>query len=1036
MAIQALFKTITKKIFGDKQTRDMRRYQPMVEEINAHYAALKSLSDDELRAKTDAFRERLNKGETLDDIVLEAFAVVKDACRRHAGKKWLVRGKELDWNMVPYDVQLIGALALYEGKIAELQTGEGKTLTAVMPLYVHALTGKGSHLVTVNDYLAKRDAEWNGPIFEFLGLTVDCIDHYAPNTPQRRAAYRCDITYGTNNEFGFDYLRDNMATAKDHLVQRELNFAIVDEVDSILIDESRTPLIISGPVDRSTHQYDKIKPGVEKLVRRQLSLVNDLMAEAERAFKELQSGDKDAEWALGKNLLLCRKGAPKHKRLMRMLSANPTVDRYVSRVERDFMVEKRMHELDAELYYVIDEKGHNIDLTEMGREALSPNDPDMFILNDLVEVIASIEGREDLSDEDKEKKKALARQANDTRAEELHNISQLLRAYSLYEKDVEYVVEDNKVVIVDSNTGRKMPGRRWSDGLHQAVEAKENVKIEIETQTLATITVQNFFRMYNRLSGMTGTAETEATEFYHTYKMDVVVVPPNVPTRRNDMDDVIYRTKREKLSALMDEVTYYHELGLPVLVGTVSVEVSELLSRMFRRQGLSHNVLNAKNHEREADIVADAGKPGQITIATNMAGRGTDIKLQPDMINWSGPVDLKGLPIISSTFEGDKGQAETIEIPYGLQIIGSERHESRRIDRQLRGRSGRQGDAGSSRFFLSLEDDLMRLFGSDRISGIMAKLGMEDGEPIQHGVVTRAIERAQKRIEGIHFGQRSQTLKYDDVMNKQREAVYGLRRTVLVQDEIDNVILDLFYGAVQNEAVKFDVVGDDPGQWDTEGFFNWILHHAPRADIMSLRQRMENKDDALASPTAFIDTVMETVEQAYRLKAEALGPEIITDLTRFVILDRIDDNWRAHLAAIDEMKEGIWMRGQAQLDPLVEYQREASLMFEDMMESINREIFQKFFRIQVVVNNMVLPDVPMEFMKADGDSAAQAAAVRQQAAGPGEEGIRPGQRPDGRPAKPAPVRRDDPKVGRNDPCPCGSGRKYKKCCGAGSQSIV
>ncbi|MCX7048836.1 MAG: preprotein translocase subunit SecA, partial [Candidatus Sumerlaeota bacterium] len=710
MILEGIFKKAVSKLFGDKQSRDMKRYLPKVEQINEIYSGMASLSDEQLRAKTDEFRARLAAGETLDDVVHEAFAVVKEACRRHCGQTDIVCGKPLMWNMVPYDVQLIAGLALFEGNIAEQQTGEGKTLTAVLPLYTHALTGKGAHLITVNDYLAKRDCEWNKPIFEFLGLTVDCIDYSEPHTPERRKAYLGDIVYGTNNEFGFDYLRDNMTPHRDALVQRELYFGIVDEVDSILIDEARTPLIISGAVERPTDQYDKIKPMVERLVRKQVELINEFVANAQKTFEATEKGNRDSEWEVGRLLLLARKGAPKHKRLMKVTADSPVVERYIGRVEREFMIEKKIHELEADLYYVIDEKGHNIDLTEKGRQMLAPTNPDMFVLHDLVEAFSEIEGNENLTPEQKEEGKRKARIANETRADELHNIAQLLRAFSLYEKDVEYVVEDNKVIIVDENTGRKMPGRRWSDGLHQAVEAKESVRVEAETQTLATVTVQNFFRMYKRLAGMTGTAETEAAEFFHTYKMDVVVVPPNVTTRRTDFNDYIYRTKREKYNAVIDEIIFYHKARLPVLVGTVSVEVSELLSRMLRRTGISHNVLNAKNHQREADIIADAGKPGQVTIATNMAGRGTDIKLQPAEDMMSGEKDVKGLPIIEVTAEDEDGKPHQDKIPYGLQIIGSERHEARRIDRQLRGRSGRQGDAGSSQFFMALEDDLMRLF--------------------------------------------------------------------------------------------------------------------------------------------------------------------------------------------------------------------------------------------------------------------------------------------------------------------------------------
>jgi len=1041
-----MFRNLLTRIFGNKQTRDMRRLWPIVREINEIYEQLHDLTDEELRAKTDEFRQRLQEGETLDDLLPEAFAVVKEACRRHLGQKWMAAGIEITWDMVPFDVQLAGAIVLHQGKIAEMATGEGKTLVAIMPLYLNALAGQGCHLVTVNEYLARRDSEWMGKIFEFLGLTVGCLDKTQPGTPERRAQYECDITYGTNHEFGFDYLRDNMATDADQIVQRRGHFyAIVDEVDNILIDEARTPLIISGPVDRSTHRYNEIKPLVYELVKRQNELCNRLLDEAERLLKE----DPNSREA-GINLLTVQKGLPKHKRLLKM-RGEPGVQALIERIELEFLADKKMPEIEERLYYVIDEKGHQVDLTELGRTTLSPTNPKLWELPDIVEEIAAIDagdfdvlelvdGRRvlvngkpqerasyrketqweiprhdglqriphsmvkdvipgsEIPKPERDHIKELLRAEHAVQTEKLHNISQLLRAYSLYERDVDYVVQDNKVIIVDEFTGRLMPGRRWSDGLHQAVEAKEGVEIEPETQTLATITLQNYFRMYKKLAGMTGTAETEANEFMHTYNMDVVVIPTNKPCIRVDEDDVVYKTKREKYNAVIEEIVRCHEQGLPVLVGTVSVEVSELL-RMLARRKIPHNVLNAKNHQREAEIIRFAGQPRAVTIATNMAGRGTDIKLHPDVIRY----DEKGRPT------------------GGLQVLGTERHEARRIDRQLRGRAGRQGDPGRSKFFVSLEDDLMRLFGSERIARIMDRLGIEEGEPITHPWVTKAIENAQKKVEARNFEIRKRTLDYDNVMNKQREAIYGLRREVLLSDNLREVVLTLHETAVRYAINEFGDPARHSEEWDLEGLLDYLQRCIPYADFRSLADELRGLDAEM-----FVQAIVPKLEEAYEAKRAQLGDELMLRLARWVILRHIDSNWMDHLLAIDDLRENVGWRGYAQLDPLVEYQKEASLLFEELMVSIHKGILEHFFLTQPVVQ----PEPAEQQIRAMEARKARLDEVIPTAPPPEtleeQEGVGDGRRPV---AAPRPVR-VGPKVGRNDPCPCGSGKKYKKCCGA------
>ena len=978
------------KIFGTKHDREVKRLWPVVDEINREAESCLALSDDELRARTAAFKARLAGGETLDDLLPEAFAAVKDACRRLVGKSWPVVGVETPWDMVPYDVQLIGGIVLHQGKIAEMATGEGKTLVATMPLYLNALSGRGVHLVTVNDYLARRDAEWMGEIYKFLGLTVGCIQNQM-DYDERRAAYACDITYGTNNEFGFDYLRDNMAVRPEHRVQRAFFYAIVDEVDSVLVDEARTPLIISGPVEHSQQDYGPLKSLVERLVRRQQEHVTKLLVDAEAFYK-----DPEKQFEAGIGFLRASRGAPKHKRLVKLLSEEPAVKQLIHKTELEFLRDKRMHEIDEELHYAIDERANNVDLLEKGREFLSPDDPAQFVMPDISLDIAAVDEREDLAPEERFAEKERIYRAYASQNERIHNILQLLKAYSLFEKDVEYVVQEGKVLIVDEFTGRLMPGRRYSDGLHQAIEAKEGVRVEGETQTLATITLQNFFRMYEKLAGMTGTAETEAREFFEIYKLDVTVIPTHRAVQRQDMNDVVFKTKREKLNAVIDEIAELHEKGQPVLVGTVSVEVSELLSRMLKRRGVPHSVLNAKYHQQEAGIVSLAGQKGAVTIATIMAGRGTDIKLG------AGVKELGG-----------------------LHILGTERHESRRIDRQLRGRSGRQGDPGSSRFFLSLEDDLMRLFGSERIAGIMERLGVEEGEVIEHPLVTNAIGRAQKRVEAHNFDIRKHLLQYDDVMNKQREVVYGLRNKMLdhgdPSEEMESWIEDYLESRLAHYAE-----GDKnhPDTWDLKGLTDELafLFRRP-VDLKAIAgesPQYEELDEALRAFAV----------QAFREKVRDTGGEAFLEIVRNVILWTIDEKWRDHLYELDHLKGGIGLRAYGQKDPLLEYKTEAFKLFEQLMGDIQEESVKRVFRIELAAEP-VLPTrrAPprLTATKHAAFSAFETAAMG------GGVVVAEGETQEPRPPRgaeqaPAPRRSGfAPRAGRNDPCPCGSGKKYKKC---------
>ena len=975
-----------KKVFGSKYERDLKAIQPLVDEINKHFAGLSSLSDEELKGKTEEFKSRLRDGETTEDIMTEAYAVVKETCRRLMGKKWLVMEHETEWDMIPYDCQLFGAIVLNQGKIAEMATGEGKSLVATMPLYLNSLTGKGAHFVTVNDYLVQRDVEWYGKIYDFLGVTVGYIINSSP-TEAHKAAYQCDITYGTNNEFGFDYLRDNMAIREEDVVQGEFNYVLVDEVDSVLIDEARTPLIISGPVAASTHKFDEMKPLVYDIVKKQTVLVNSKIAEAEKLLKE------DAEYDAGILLLQATRGTPKNKRLMKIFSERPELKKLSMTVESDYMRDKRMNVIDEELLFVVDERHHTIAFTDKALNDMKPEDKKTFILPDINEEISEIEHDDSLSDEDKFLKQEEITREFALKSEKIHNTNQLLRAYILFDKDKEYVVQDGKVLIVDEFTGRLMQGRRFSDGLHQALEAKEKVKIERETQTFATITLQNYFRMYAKLSGMTGTAETEAGEFWDIYKLDVVVIPTNRPITRDDFNDQIYRTRREKFNAIIERIKFFHEAGRPVLVGTVNVDFSETISRMLKRQGISHNVLNAKHHLREAEIISNAGTEGAVTIATNMAGRGTDIKLASIVRQMGG--------------NGD-------DIPGGLQIVGTERHEARRIDRQLRGRSGRQGDPGSSMFFLSLEDDLMRLFGSDRISGIMQSLGIEEGEVITHSMVTKAIDRAQKRVEAQNFGIRKHLLEYDNVMNSQREIIYGLRNTALKSVNVRERLFEMIEDVIDSLLEQFTDPAGVPDDWDMDGFFTEFV------TIFFCHIKLSDDQMATLTHTSFREMIIDFVKKSYLHKAEIIDTDSLAWNERVILLSTIDELWKEHLYEMDQLKEGIGLRGYGQRDPLIEYKREGFILFESTLDQINTSTLKTLFRGVMAVQfekaeRKRIPEGKTQAKHDEFRAYATDNVKESSAALP--------------PQKQETVKREGKKVGRNDPCPCGSGKKYKQCHG-------
>ncbi|MFH1143080.1 MAG: preprotein translocase subunit SecA [Candidatus Eisenbacteria bacterium] len=1037
------------RVFGTKHERDMRPLWPFVAQVNAAYAPLAALSDEQLLAKTAEFRARLGAGETVDDLMVEAFAVVKDACRRQVGRSWPVVGHESPWEMVPYDVQIVGAIVLHRGKIAEMATGEGKTLVAVMPLYLNGLTGGGCHLVTVNDYLARRDSEWMGEILRFLGLTVGVIQHDMDNAA-RRKAYACDVVYGTNNEFGFDYLRDNMAVRREDRVQRGHHFAIVDEVDSVLVDEARTPLIISGPVASSHQRYDGLRDPVDRLVRAQAALVGEFLNEAERTLAGSEAGSSgddagagDREYAAGVRLLQVQRAAPKTKRFLKLLSEQ-NLKPLIHRVESDYLRDKRLHVLDDDLYFSIDEREHSINLSDRGRGFLSPQDPDYFMLPDLSAELGAVDAAEGLDPKERIARKQEVHLSYARKSDELHTIHQLLRAFCLFERDVEYVVQDDKVLIVDEFTGRLMPGRRFSEGLHQALEAKERVRVEGETQTWATITLQNYFRLYGKLAGMTGTAETEAGEFWEIYKLDVVVVPTNEAARRVDYNDVVFRTRREKYNAIVEEIARAHEQGRPVLVGTVSVDASETLSRMLKRRGINHAVLNAKHHEAEAEIVARAGQPGMVTIATNMAGRGTDIKLG------KGIVKGRKCLIRSAAGVGDCQATDAVrtcleEMPCGLHIVGTERHESRRIDRQLRGRSGRQGDPGSSRFFLSLEDDLMRLFGSERISALMERLGAQEGEVIEHDFITKAIERAQKRVEEHNFSIRKHLLEYDNVMNQQREVVYGIRNQILeghdLKEEIlglmDDLLLRKLPAALSPELWKPGEGGDGSRALAEVGeeLERVFLVPFPLERLWGRAGEKKGETAAAIEEHPVVSAAREIARSAYAAREEQWGAEAAREVERQVYLRVIDEHWKDHLYEIDLLRGGIGLRAYGQKDPLLEYKAEAFQMFERLMEQIGEDTLRLLYRVQVRREQPQASPLPPPV---GGQAIHQPAGVLGERAAAAPPTASEAARAVGAPSasgtaaanRGRTVVRNEKKVGRNDPCPCGSGKKYKHCCAA------
>jgi preprotein translocase subunit SecA len=984
-------------IFGTKNDRELKRLWLVVEEVNAAFDSMKGITPDQLPKKTEDLKKRLADGEELNDLLPEAFALAKWSCKLLCGKSWPVADNMNEWNMVPFDVQLIGGMVLHEGKIAEMRTGEGKTLVATMPMYLNALTGKGAQLITVNDYLAMRDRQWMGPVYEQLGLTVGCIQQ-GMDPSERKPHYAADITYGTNNEFGFDYLRDNMVVRFEDKVQRGHHYAIVDEVDSILIDEARTPLIISGAIESEDKGFDRITPPVRRLFGQQNLLVNRVVEEGEKLWAE----GKEAEAAL--KYLAARRGSPKNKRLTK-IEREEGVKKLVDSTELSFIRDKRFPEIDENLYFVIDEKDHAINLTDKGRKELAPDDPNAFVLPDLSEELGRIDKEEDLNPREKAHAKEQAYQRYAKKSDMLHSFQSLLKAFSLFEKDVDYVIQDGNVIIVDEFTGRLMPGRRFSDGLHSALEAKENVKVQGETQTFATITLQNYFRMYKKLAGMTGTAMTSANEFFSTYKLDAVSIPTNEPVRRIDYPDVVYKTRKAKYDAVLDEIEKWHKLGRPILVGTTAVDVSEVISRMLRRRGINHEVLNAKHHQREAEIVRLAGQPGAVTIATNMAGRGTDIKLAPSVVKGNGCYLVEHTGGECPYWEEEPGRCNEDE-PCGLYIIGTERHEARRIDNQLRGRSGRQGDPGSSRFFLSLEDDLMRLFGSERVAALMDQFGAKEDEPIIHPLVSRAIEGAQKRVEIRNSEIRRHLLDYDDVMNRQREVVYNLRNSILQQTDPRPVYDDLAAGHIQALVAKTAASAKYADEWDWDGL-RQELQFTFLADI-----QVDAGERGRVNAGDLSTMLTDIASRRYDERKEELGGELLVELCRFVFLRTIDARWRDHLYALDMVREGISLRAYGQKDPLVEYKQESFRMFDDMMADLRKEALTALFRAQVQAGEDRRRPQPRQPIH----------AYKPEVSAEGEAGVK--EQP-----KAAQVRRAEVKVGRNDPCPCGSGKKYKKCCG-------
>ncbi|MFP4289757.1 MAG: preprotein translocase subunit SecA [Bacteroidales bacterium] len=1089
---------IFKKFFGDKASRDLKEVMPVLKKIQEAYLHIEKLTNDQLRDKTPEFQKKIAEflsqeneqigqmrskaesyeidmdekekifnqidelekkkyektEEVLMEILPEAFAVVKETARRFKeneivevslkdfdkdlaakrpgieianGKayyknKWIAGGNEITWDMVHYDVQLIGGIHLHKGKIAEMATGEGKTLVATLPVYLNALSGLGVHIITVNDYLAKRDSEWMGMLFEFHGLKVDCIDKHQPSSEERRQAYRADITYGTNNEFGFDYLRDNMARNPEELVQRKHNFSIVDEVDSVLIDDARTPLIISGPAPQGEkHEFGELKPKVERLVSAQRNLINQLLIDAKKLLTPKDDSKADEKKG-GELLLRCFRGLPKNKALIKFLS-EPGIKTILQKTENFYMQEqnKNMHIIDDELFFVIEEKNNVIELTDKGIDLITDDssDPDFFILPDIGAEIAELE-KSPLTDKEKLEKKNELLSNFSAKSERVHTINQLLKAYTLFEKDTEYVIMDNKVKIVDEQTGRILEGRRYSDGLHQAIEAKERVKVEAVTQTYATITLQNYFRMYSKLAGMTGTAETEAGELWNIYKLDVVVIPTHRPVIREDREDLVYKTKREKYNAVIGETEELVKAGRPVLVGTTSVEISELLSKMLNIRKIKHNILNAKQHQREAQVIAEAGYPGNVTIATNMAGRGTDIKLGPG-----------------------------VKEAGGLAIIGTERHESRRVDRQLRGRAGRQGDPGSSQFLVSLEDDLMRIFGSDRISRIMDRLGLEEGEMIQHSMITNSIERAQKKVEENNFGIRKRLLEYDDVMNAQREVIYKKRRNALFGErlavDISNMLFDYCEQTITDyqdnsdfEGFRFEMlrtVGIDIN-FDERKFLDTKSVQLTNEIFELASKRYRDKMESITR-VAFpvIKNVHETAGERYENIAipvtdgvktmnilanlkkafESEGRDVTLSIEKSITLAIIDNAWKDHLREMDDLKQSVQNAAYEQKDPLLIYKFESFELFKQMIQKVNKDIISFLLKAQLPVKD---PSQVREAERPQRTDMSRLNTSRSDVAGGGPQGRR----------KAEPVRVEK-KVGRNELCPCGSGKKFKHCHG-------
>ena len=963
----SFFDKVITKVFGKKSDKDLKKISPIIDEINIEYDKLSDLSDQDLKGKFNKIKSDLHdsidnkikdlekqnsshediqkditdfEAEYLNNHMIQVFAIVKDAARRLSDTKFKVMDTDMVWNMVHYDVQLIGGVVLHQGKISEMKTGEGKTLVSTLPIVLNAITGKGVHVVTVNDYLAQRDSEWMGELFEYLGLSVGCLlDRMPPNI--RKEAYSKDITYGTNSQFGFDYLRDNMVSSADQKVQREHFYAIVDEVDSVLIDEARTPLIISGSVDAPVNQeYSTWRNKIESLVRTQNKMVSELVSQAEGLLTE---DKKEA----GIKLLVASKGAPKNKQLMKIFQETG-IKRLVHDTESEYIREKKISEIEEQLYFVIDENSKVTDLSEKGREYLSSSNPEYFIIPDLGEVYYDIEKTKDITKDQIIKKKQEAQQLHGERSERIHIINKLLQAFCLYEKDNEYIVQQGKVQIVDEHTGRVLHGRRYSDGLHEAIEIKENVVVGRESQTHATITIQNYFRLYKKLSGMTGTAMTESQEFMEIYKLDVVEIPTNIPIQRQDHNDYIFRSKKEKYDAIVNKVRDLCQKGQPVLVGTTSVEESEILSKMLKNSKVSHNVLNAKQHQREADIVSRAGQKGAITIATNMAGRGTDIKL-----------------------------GDGVKELGGLFILGTGRHESRRIDLQLRGRSGRQGDAGETIFYLSLEDDLMRIFGSDRIANVMDKLGIEEGEVITHSMVTKSVQRAQQKLETRNFSIRKHVLEYDMVMNRQREIIYGRRNYFLEDSEIMDEINQIMDEFIDDCISNFGNNSNSVSNWDIEGLNDELLESVS-IDISSEIKNVSNA--ALAK-----ETIQKNMLQIINYKQDDIGDKIFNHFIKFVSLREIDKKWKEHLNAMDQMREGINLRAYGQKNPLIEYKKEGYILFEEMMFAINKEILKTLFRTnltkvdesKIIIDSSIPKNMQLSHNKVSGIPQIQNQAVPQ-----------------------------------------------------------